>query len=446
MAQKIFNLIRGVTLTVLLITLAIITWVLYSHFADRQFERLRMEMRLAVRGVELSGEEYLDGLEGEDFRATLISSDGDILYDSEVESGSMESHIEREEISEALESGYGESMRYSTTEGGIRFYTAERLSDGCVLRLAIRQEPVWSLFLTYSLPVTAVIAVTLIISFFLASGLSGQLTGRYNELDLDEPMTMADDPAFAEIRPLLKRIDDQHKQIRLNQEELEKTSLIRQEFTANASHELKTPLHVISGYAELLEDGVVQPETIPVFAGKIRTEAQRMTQLVEDIIDLTKLDTGAADMEREDTDLLRISQNAAESLATEAEEAGVSVEVRGEKAVVRGIPQILYVIVYNLLDNAIKYSLKDGLVTVEVRNLEDKVSLRVADQGIGIPKEQLDRIFERFYRVDKSRSKAVGGTGLGLSIVKHAARIHGADIDVTSREGEGTVFTVVFPK
>ena len=229
--------------------------------------------------------------------------------------------------------------------------------------------------------------------------------------------------------------------------EREKTSLIRQEFTANASHELKTPLHVISGYAELLESGMVPSEdSRRLFAGKIRTESQRMSKLVEDIIDLSRLDGGGVGMSREFTDLYRIAVNAVESLESTAARAEVTITVSGGSAVIYGVPQVLYSIIYNLCSNAINYSDRGSDVLVTVHDLDDRAELSVSDNGIGIPTEDLDRIFERFYRVDKSHSKEVGGTGLGLSIVKHAAKVHDADIQVTSELGKGSVFTIIFPK
>ena len=223
---------------------------------------------------------------------------------------------------------------------------------------------------------------------------------------------------YREIEPLLRRIAAQQAQLRRDRAEIERASLIRQEFTANVSHELKTPLHAISGYAELLESGLARPEDVKPFAGKIRTESGRMTKLVEDIIDLTRLDAGGEDY---------------------VFESCVS-------APMQGVPQLLHSIVYNLCDNAIKYNRPGGRVDITVTPEDGAVVLTVSDTGVGIPKDSQSRIFERFYRVDKSRSKAVGGTGLGLSIVKHAALIQKADVRVESEPGEGSTFTVTFPE
>lgn len=231
-----------------------------------------------------------------------------------------------------------------------------------------------------------------------------------------------------------------------NVTEKEKAEQIRREFTANVSHELKTPLHSISGYAELLKNDMVKENDKIPFAGKIYDEAQRMIRLVEDIISLSHLDEGAGDMQRENVDLYEVTRKAVQSLEPQADAASVTLEVSGASAVLNGIAQLLYSMVYNLCDNAIKYNHKDGKVIIKVQNESSQVTLSVQDTGIGIASEHQERIFERFYRVDKSHSKAVGGTGLGLSIVKHAAKIHHAKTDVKSISGKGTTIIVTFPK
>lgn len=231
-----------------------------------------------------------------------------------------------------------------------------------------------------------------------------------------------------------------------NVTEKERAEQIRREFTANVSHELKTPLHSISGYAELLKNDMVKENDKIPFAGKIYDEAQRMIRLVEDIISLSHLDEGAGDMQRENVDLYEVARKAVQNLEPQADAASVTLEVSGVPAVLNGIAQLLYSMVYNLCDNAIKYNHKNGKVIIKVQNESSQVTLSVQDTGIGIASEHQERIFERFYRVDKSRSREVGGTGLGLSIVKHAAKIHHAQIKLQSVPGEGTVISVSFEK
>lgn len=225
----------------------------------------------------------------------------------------------------------------------------------------------------------------------------------------------------------------------------ERNEQLRREFTANVSHELKTPLHTISGCAELMANGLVRQEDLEGFATRIYTEAQRMTRLVEDILKLSCLDEGAQGMERERVDLYTLAQQTVERLEPLAQEARITMTLEGESAVLTGIPQLLQGIVYNLCDNALRYNVPGGRVRVSVDPLPGVIRLTVADTGIGIPPEHQERIFERFYRVDKSHSRAVGGTGLGLSIVKHAARLHRAALELNSQPGGGTTITVTFP-
>lgn len=227
--------------------------------------------------------------------------------------------------------------------------------------------------------------------------------------------------------------------------EKEKAEQMRREFTANVSHELKTPLHTISGSAELMTNRMVKQEDVPVFAGRIYAEAQRMIRLVEDIIRLSHLDEGADDMKWEDIDLYMLAEETVQVLLPEAQTAGIQIDLCGDPAIVYGVRQLLWSIVFNLCDNAIKYNHRDGSVLVTVESEENRVILAVADSGIGIPARHQERIFERFYRVDKSHSKAIGGTGLGLSIVKHAAKLHNAMIEVHSVVDGGTTIKVYFP-
>ena len=228
--------------------------------------------------------------------------------------------------------------------------------------------------------------------------------------------------------------------------EKEKAEQLRREFTANVSHELKTPLHTISGSAELLANGMVKPEDIPIFLKRIYSEAQRMIQLVEDIIRLSHLDEGAEDMKWDMVDLYAVAEETINSLADEAESNGIKFELYGETVLINGIRQLLQEIIYNLCDNAIKYNCRGGSVSVGIKNENEFAVLTITDTGIGIPAEHQERIFERFYRVDKSHSKEIGGTGLGLSIVKHAAKLHNAEIELHSIVNKGTEITIKFPK
>ena len=445
MSSKIFKGIWIVALSVFLASLVFIMGISYNYFTGIQKSQLKNVTELAAQGAANAGMSYFDDLNAEGYRITWIGADGSVLYDSEADTATMVNHMERDEVKEALAQGYGESARYSDTLSDKQLYAAKRLPDGSVVRLSVVQVAVWALILGFAQPICFVILIALILAFVLASRIAKKIVQPINDIDLSKPEQYYGKENYKEVEPLLRHIAAQQSQLKRDQEQIEKTSLIRQEFTANVSHELKTPLHAISGYAELLENGMVKEEDIRPFAGKIRSESSRMTKLVEDIIELSRLDNGGAEMEREDCDLLRIAENAADSLDAAASAMNVSVSVEGTDTPIRGIPQTLYSIVYNLCDNAIKYNRPGGSVTVKVVPQNGEAVLTVSDTGIGIPEECQDRIFERFYRVDKSHSKEVGGTGLGLSIVKHAVMVHGGRIKISSEIGKGTEFVVTLP-
>ena len=445
MSSKIFKGIWIVALSVFLASLVFIMGISYNYFTGIQKSQLKNVTELAAQGAADAGMSYFEDLNAEGYRITWIGADGSVLYDSEADTATMVNHMEREEVKEALAQGYGESARYSDTLSDKQLYAAKRLPDGSVVRLSVVQVAVWALILGFAQPICFVILIALILAFVLASRIAKKIVQPINDIDLSKPEQYYSKENYKEVEPLLRHIAAQQSQLKRDQEQIEKTSLIRQEFTANVSHELKTPLHAISGYAELLENGMVKEEDIRPFAGKIRSESSRMTKLVEDIIELSRLDNGGAEMEREDCDLLRIAENAADSLDAAASAMNVSVSVEGTDTPIRGIPQTLYSIVYNLCDNAIKYNRPGGSVTVKVVPQNGEAVLTVSDTGVGIPEECQDRIFERFYRVDKSHSKEVGGTGLGLSIVKHAVMVHGGRIKINSEIGKGTEFVVTLP-
>ncbi len=445
MSNKIFKGIWIVALSVFLASLVFIMGISYNYFTGLQKSQLRNETELAAQGVAKSGMNYFDDLSTEGYRITWIGADGDVLYDSDADTATMENHMERKEVKQALAEEYGESARYSSTLSDKQLYAAKRLPDGSVIRLSIVQMAIWALILGFAQPICIVILIALVLTFVLASRIAKKIVKPINEIDLDKPEQYYGQENYKEVEPLLLHIAAQRNQLKKDQQQIEKTALIRQEFTANVSHELKTPLHAISGYAELLENGMVKEEDIKPFAGRIRSESSRMTKLVEDIIELTKLDNGGAEMEWEDCNLLRIAENAVDSLDAAASALNISVSVDGTDAPIKGIPQTLYSIVYNLCDNAIKYNHAGGSVSVEIRPQKNDTVLTVKDTGVGIPEECQDRVFERFYRVDRSHSTEVGGTGLGLSIVKHAVMIHGGRIKINSEIGKGTEFVVTLP-
>lgn len=551
MKKSIFYSICLTVISVVALLLVLITGVLYNYFSSVQQSGMRMQAELIAKAVEDEGAAFFDRLEDENYRITYIEPDGSVIYDSQEGTGSLENHLDREEVRQAVKYGYGESYRYSDTLFERRIYSAKKLADGSIIRLSSGHLTLLSLLLTMLPYLIAISILAVVLSLALASRLSRNIVKPLNELNLDRP---GQNQAYEELQPLLERIDSQQHQLkaqsaqlRHKQEEFEaatadmqeglvllndsgiilsinhtasrlfgiddacigqdilkanpslmiqdqlflakageaseiktkingleyqisispvisdekvsgvailifditekeRTEQIRREFTSNVSHELKTPLHSISGYAELLKNGMVKSEDVGRFAKRIYAEAQRMTELLEDIIKLSHLDEGVADLPWEYADLYGLAEKTLGIFAKEAQEARVTVTVSGRHAKLYCCIQLIEAILFNLCDNAIKYNRENGMVHIAVDEDQKKVVLTVSDTGIGIPAKYHERIFERFYRVDKSHSKAVGGTGLGLSIVKHAAKLHNAQIKVESNFGKGTAIAVSFPK
>ena len=552
MTKRIFRSIFLVAMTVFLATMVLILGVMHSYSTNAQFSQLRVETALASHALTNEGIRYFEKLDDTmDCRITWIASDGTVLYDNRSDTGSMVNHLQREEVRSALETGYGQSARYSDTLLQRSIYAAELLPDGTVLRLSTSQSSVLNLLLSMWQPVALIFAAALLLSITLARRLSQNIVRPLNTMHLDNPLS---NRVYSEVLPLLRRLDAQQRQLRLQSRELEQkqkefatvtqalseglvlisssgsilsinpaaarlldvtpncigadfsvanrnptiaglveqglsgqkaesnvplasgaylaaarpvraegtlsgvvlllfditqkqqAEQLRREFTANVSHELKTPLHAISGYAELLKSGMVSQEDTPGFSQRIYSETQRLIRLVEDILRLSHLDDGALDMQWSSVNLQDTVSTVLRELKAPAELSGVTLCAEGGGAVIPAIPQLVFSIIYNLTDNAIKYNRPGGKVVLRIENQTDHVRLHVCDTGIGIPEEHLQRIFERFYRVDKSHSKAVGGTGLGLSIVKHAAIILNAEIDLHSIVDQGTTVTVTFRK
>ena len=540
MTRKIFRSIVLVAGTVLLASLLLILGYLYDFFGGVQETQLKDELTLASAAVESTGGDYLAQLSSDRFRLTWIAADGSVLYDTQADASSMESHADREEVQQALKTGEGESTRYSATLLQKTLYYARRLGDGTVLRISVSRATAGLLILGVLQPMLLVLAAALILSGVLARRLSKRIdhplhSGSYEELapllgrinqqhreissqlrtlrrktdefdqitgSMKEGLVLLDNagvvlsinPAAQKLygvsrasvgqdfltvdrgrdmsRAIADAVKNGHSEVRserggrayqfdlsriesggetvgavllafdvTDQEYAERS---RREFTANVSHELKTPLQGIIGSAELIGSGMVKPEDLPRFVGHIHDEASRLVTLIDDIIRLSQLDEGG-ELPTEEVDLLALSRETAESLRPAAEKKHVTLEVSGESAPVMGVRRLLYEIVYNLCDNAIKYNVEGGSVRVETVCGPETVQLTVSDTGIGIAPDQQERVFERFYRVDKSHSKASGGTGLGLSIVKHAVQLHRGTIALQSEPGKGTCIRVCFP-
>ena len=549
MTRKIFLSIMAAAAVVLLCSVLIIMGCLYDYFGGVQERQLEDELALAQTGVECSGKTYLKALEGESYRLTWIAPSGEVLFDSQADESSMENHAQREEVRQALETGEGQSSRYSSTLLEKTIYYAKKLTDGSILRISISRATAGVLVMGMLQPMLVVLAAALILALVLAKRIAARIVAPLNRLDLEKPL---ENDTYEELSPLLTRINQQRRQIdaqlrtlqqkkdefaqitasmneglvlmnekgtvlsinpaarelfhaepdcvgrdfltversheiscairraleeghaelrverggreyQLDISRIESEGTVigavllafdvteqafaernRREFTANVSHELKTPLQSIMGSAELIENGLVKQEDMPRFVGHIRTEAARLVTLIEDIIRLSQLDEGG-EFPFEPVDLKKLAEEASTSLASAAAEKQVTIRVHGDDRQITTVRRLASEIIYNLCDNAVKYNREGGSVDVTIDGTAHGAVVTVQDTGIGIPPEHQSRVFERFYRVDKSHSRQSGGTGLGLSIVKHAVQYLGGRIELESQPGKGTTMRVHFP-
>lgn len=407
--------------------------VFHEAFKIQLQDNLKTEGKIIAKAYySLDSEENLSEFSFSGFRITLIDKDGNVKFDSNADVSEMNNHLNRPEIQQALNSGYGSYTRYSDTLKTEDYYYAMLLDDGNILRVSIAASSVFADF-EKTIPIVAVI---LIILMFFAVIFSVILSGKILN-PLKKMLTQLDDPditsdpkkVYPELVPIVKEIQVQRS----------KQENMRQEFTANVSHELKTPLTSISGYAEIIETGMAKGDDVTKFAGKIRHEAKRMLVLISDIIKLSKLDADEIDL-TEDIDLSSIVDEVCEHLQDSADKLGIRIFREGSSEIFKGNSTEIYELVYNLVDNAIKYNRPNGSIKIALENKK----LTVADTGIGISEKDQKRMFERFYRADKSRSRATGGTGLGLSICKHVAEHHRAKILVESTLNVGTTFSISF--
>ncbi|HGI4342192.1 TPA: ATP-binding protein [Streptococcus agalactiae] len=550
MTKKIFRTTLSASLGIVLVTILMIMGFLYNYFNHIQREQLRTQTALASQGISFEGKDYFENLKTSNVRITWVDNKGQVLYDTQSDAKHMKNHANRQEIKEAIKSGYGESTRWSATLTEKSIYAAQRLNNGTIVRLSVAQQTIFYLLLGMISPLAIIILLAIILSVLIARYIAKKVSEPLNNIDLDHPLS---NDSYEEITPLLRRLDShqakiQHQKLLLQKRQKEFDTIIskikegmillddqarivsinaealklfqinddwhgrfmmevsrdltlkdlidqglkgkkkeanigiennhyrvlvrpttdnnrvtglvvllfdvtdqlqmeqlHREFTANVSHELKTPLHVISGYSELLANQMVPNEEVPQFAAKIHKESERLVKLVEDIINLSHLDEQEK-LPQETVNLYDLTQKVLEGLQAKADKKHIQINFNGEEAILRGNPVLLNSLVYNLCDNAITYNHEKGQVNVTLKNSPDTITLEVSDTGLGIAEKDKKRIFERFYRVDKSRSKIVGGTGLGLSIVKSALDFHNGSIKVDSHLGQGTTMTVLLHK
>ena len=552
MSKRIFKAMMAVTLTTLLVCMALFIAILFPYFETQLSDELRNELEYLAPNVERDGLGYLERLGDGQNRLTLIDADGTVLFDSDADPAQMENHADRPEVIQAIAEGAGESSRYSETLTEKTINCAILLENGQVLRISSTQYSSMALLASLTPSLLLVLIFAALVAVTIAYKLSQRLTKPLNEIDLEHPQV--NQAPYEELKPLLRRLHHQNRQIReqiqqlqaqkrqftaitdnmregflvldadglvlsynssatrllqpekpldghnirdltdepdfleslhgaqegehveslvplhgricqlfanpvyqestltgivlvlLDVTEQQEREGLRREFSANVSHELKTPLTSIAGIAEIMKSGMIAPADVPHFAGKIYDESQRLIQLVRDIIRISQLDENNIHDTPVPVELKKCAARNLSLLESAADAADVTLLLEGEEAVIQAVPAILDEMVYNLCENAVKYNRPGGSVTVTVRSDAAHVTLEVADTGIGIAPEHHSRVFERFYRVDKSHSKQTGGTGLGLSIVKHGAAFHHAQVELESALDKGTTVRIIFPQ
>ena len=416
----------------------------YSSYESDAETRLLSQTQQCAQLLEQQGtkddQTTLAGLPLADERVTLIATDGTVLYDNQADASVMENHGQRAEVAQARESGQGVVMRRSETFGVDTLYAAVQLNDGRVLRLAESRASLASFVGGAAWQLGISLVIIFLVSFLLSRAVTRRVVRPLEGIDLSHPL---DNDAYVEVQPLLARVDQQRRELEGQNAELQRAVVLRREFAGNVSHEMKTPLQVIGGYAELMEAGVIAADDVPRTAGLIRAESESMHALIDDVLTLSKLDEAAGTGER--VSLRKSCERVVARLAPVAEEKSVSLSLDCDESFVLGEPAAVEQMVYNLLDNAVKYSPEGGCVRVSCSESNGKARLVVQDQGPGIPDELKERVFERFFRVDSSRSRETGGTGLGLAIVKHVAESLGGTAHVEDAPGGGSVFVVEAP-
>ena len=414
MKQKILNNMVYIAVVAVLITTTLIGMFTYYRYMEQIKTGMKDEAAYLAASLNFEDRQNLDKYKNITItRITRIAKDGTVIYDSSGKEKSMGNHKNRTEVKEAFKHGHGEDTRMSMTLRKQTYYYA------------------------------LILAVVTILSVILSRMSTDRIVEPINQINLIHPKQ---NKTYSELTPLLDKIEKQNMDIERQIKEIKEAENMRKEFSANVSHELKTPLTTISGYAELMKDGLVKPEDMPRFSATIYDEARRLISMIEGIIKLSRLDENRVELDWKDVDLYELAFSIKNDLKRRSEEESVTIHIRGIHTKIRGVTQILYEMFFNICENAIKYNHPGGEVVFTISKMGEYPTVIVEDTGIGIPKEDIDRIFERFYRVDKSHSNKKEGSGLGLSIVKHGAKFHHAEMEVESEVGKGTKITIVFPR
>lgn len=409
----------------------------YSILENQIFDDLKANAHmLLLMDPEEIPEEIFDNLLDDGIRITLVDGSGGVTYESVRDKTSMDNHGSRPEIVKAFEMGEGMAVRKSSTSSRHTFYYALLLEEGGVLRIGKESSSIYRFMMNMAGLIVIVGIGIFTMCVFYSYRLTKRLVAPIEKM-ADNIVLVEENEVYEEIRPFIVMMKQQHIDI-LNHAQM------RQEFTANVSHELKTPLTAISGYAELIASGMTNGTDTAHFANQIHGNAERLQTLINDIIELSQLDDSSLKMEFETLNLYEMAQNCINTMELQAQKNEIVMKLNGEQVFLKGNKTLIEELLFNLCSNAVRYNRRGGSLTVTITAENGRPCLTVSDTGIGIPKEQQERVFERFYRVDKSRSKSTGGTGLGLAIVKHIVAQHDARIFLESEENKGTEVLVVF--
>lgn len=445
MKQKISSRLFIIAFIAMLSTAVGVIYACYNSFENQVKNDLRIYAQV-IEDTDVLHSYYendtyedipnlFENIREDNLRITWIDQDGTVLYDNDVDVNNLQNHLNRPEIQSAIETGQGECVRKSDSLQMNTYYYAILMDDGTILRVSIMAKTITSIFLSLVPYILLILLLILFVCFFLSHYLTKQLLEPINHMaeNLDNPI---EEPAYKELVPFANKIRSQHENILL-------AAKSRQDFTANVSHELKTPLTAISGYAELIENNMVPKDQEVYFAKQIRENANRLLALINDIINLSELDHTEKHSDFVSVHLLDVAKEVCQSVQINAQKKNIELTCTGSDEVILANTELLKEMITNLVQNAIQYNNEGGYVQVRIY-YEDGVVLSVKDNGIGIPKDVQDRVFERFYRVDKSRSRQTGGTGLGLAIVKHVVEIHDAHIELISDVGKGCQIIIRF--
>lgn len=432
MKRKISIYITAVVIIAVLSTAVIISGVFGGIIQKQIREDLKIECETILLSEEIKNNSELTGY----LRVMLLDEDGIVIFDSRGELSEGEDQVNSSDVVQAGNSGEGFLTEKSGNFGKNSYYYSARLENGNIIRVAREADNVFKYFEDLLPALCGIIIIMAALCFIVTRVLTRKIIKPIEKMADD--ISFKEAPEYEELVPVVNMLKEQHENILNN-------ARVRQEFSANVSHELKTPLTVISGYAELIENKMVDEKSVVRFAGEIHHHSDRLLSLINDIIKLSELDSDSIEAIYEEIDMSEVVNDCMRILQENARRHDINLYVRCDsKAMINGNRSMIEELITNLADNAVSYNRQGGSVWIDVKKEDGGVVLTVKDNGIGIPEKHRERVFERFYRVDKSRSKSSGGTGLGLAIVKHIAASHNAKITLKSEEGKGTEIKVIF--